>query len=104
MRRCDRGGSKAGVSDAPQAPPVALVPASIGTARTTPSSPAGGRSGASPPRRPQHLRWFWSMTVNGPMTRSDKVATLEEAKAQFQKSWDAWKAWASWRRRRSVRR
>ena len=34
------------------------------------------------------------MTVNGPMTRSDRVATLEEAKAQFQKSWDAWKAWA----------
>ena len=32
-----------------------------------------------------------SMTVNGPMTRSDRVATLEEAKAQFQKSWDAWK-------------
>jgi hypothetical protein len=30
-------------------------------------------------------RWFWSMTVNGPMTRSDRVATLEEAKAQFQK-------------------
>ena len=25
------------------------------------------------------------MTVNGPMTRSDRVATLEEAKAQFQK-------------------
>ena len=34
------------------------------------------------------------MTVNGPMTRSDKVATLEEAQTQFQKSWDAWKAWA----------
>ena len=34
------------------------------------------------------------MTVNGPMTRLDRVATLEEAKAQFQKSWDAWKAWA----------
>ena len=34
------------------------------------------------------------MTVNGPMTCSDRVATLEEAKAQFQKSWDAWKAWA----------
>jgi hypothetical protein len=34
------------------------------------------------------------MTVNGPMTRSDRVATLEEAKAQFQKSCDAWKAWA----------
>ena len=24
------------------------------------------------------------MTVNGPMTRADRVATLEEAKAQFQ--------------------
>src|SRR6476646_7714030 len=32
---------------------------------------------------PDSLRWFWSMTVNGPMTRSDRVATLEEAKAQF---------------------
>jgi len=38
------------------------------------------------------LRWFWSIIVNGPMTRSNRVATLEEAKAQFQKSWDAWKA------------
>jgi hypothetical protein len=28
------------------------------------------------------------------MNRADKVATLEEAKAQFQKSWDAWTAWA----------
>jgi hypothetical protein len=28
------------------------------------------------------------------MTRSDRVATLEEAKAQFPKSWSAWKAWA----------
>jgi hypothetical protein len=37
------------------------------------------------------LRWFWSLTVNGPMTRADRVATLEEAKAQFQKCWDAWK-------------
>jgi hypothetical protein len=26
------------------------------------------------------------MTVNGPMTRLGRVATLEEAKAQFQKS------------------
>ena len=34
-----------------------------------------------------------SLTVNGPMTRADRVATLEEAKAKFQKSWDAWKAW-----------
>ena len=43
---------------------------------------------------PDHLWWFWSFTLHGPMTRSDRVATLEEAKAQFQKSWDAWKAWA----------
>ena len=34
------------------------------------------------------------MTVNGPMTRSNGVTTLEDAKAQFQKSWDEWKAWA----------
>jgi hypothetical protein len=33
---------------------------------------------------PDSLRWFWSMNANGPMTRSDRVATLEEAKAQFQ--------------------
>jgi hypothetical protein len=32
-------------------------------------------------RRPQNLRWFWSMTVNGPMMRSDRLGTLEEAKA-----------------------
>jgi hypothetical protein len=38
---------------------------------------------------PEGLRLFWSLTVNGPMTRSGRVATLEEAKAQFQKSWDA---------------
>ena len=34
---------------------------------------------------PDNLRWFWSMTVNGPMTRSDRVAILEEAKAQFRR-------------------
>jgi hypothetical protein len=44
---------------------------------------------------PDNLRWFWSMNANGPMTRSNRVATLEEAKAQFQKSWDDWKAWAN---------
>jgi hypothetical protein len=43
---------------------------------------------------PDNLRWFWSMTLGGPLTRADRVATLQEAKAQFQKSWDAWKAWA----------
>jgi len=40
------------------------------------------------------LRWFWSMTVNGPMTRSDRVATLEAAKAQIQKGWEVRTAWA----------
>src|SRR4051812_16968836 len=34
---------------------------------------------------PDNLRWFWSLTVNSPMTRSNRVATLEEAKAQFQR-------------------
>jgi hypothetical protein len=43
---------------------------------------------------PDNLRWFWSMNANGPMTRSGRVATLEDAKAQFRKSWDAWKEWA----------
>jgi hypothetical protein len=47
---------------------------------------------------PNSLRWFWSFTVTGPLTRSDRVATLEQAKAQFRKSWDAWKVWRSWKR------
>jgi hypothetical protein len=34
------------------------------------------------------------MTVNGPMTRSGRMATFDEAKAKLQKCWDAWKAWA----------
>jgi hypothetical protein len=29
------------------------------------------------------------------MTRADRVAALEEAKAQFQQRWDAWKTWAN---------
>ena len=40
-----------------------------------------------------------SFTLHGPMTRSDRVATLEEAKAQFQ---DAWKAWAKLEGQNSV--
>jgi hypothetical protein len=35
----------------------------------------------------------------GPMTRADRVATLKEAKAQFQKSWDARRRGRSWKRR-----
>ena len=34
------------------------------------------------------------MTVTGPTTRSDRVVTLEDAKAQLRESWDAWKVWA----------
>ena len=36
---------------------------------------------------PESLRWF--------CRRANRVATLEEAKAQFQKNWDAWKAWTN---------
>ena len=43
---------------------------------------------------PDSLRWFWSLTINGPTTRADCVATFDQAKAKFQKCWDAWKAWA----------
>ena len=43
---------------------------------------------------PDTLRGFWSLTVRGLMTRAGRVATLEEAKAQFQESWHAWKKWA----------
>jgi uncharacterized protein (DUF736 family) len=43
---------------------------------------------------PENMRWFWSMTVNGPMTRADRVATLEVAKAGVKKCLYAWKAWA----------
>ena len=43
---------------------------------------------------PDNLRWFWSMNMNGPMTRAGHMPTLEEAEAQLQKSWDTWKAWA----------
>ena len=42
---------------------------------------------------PPDLRWFWSLHLNGPMKRSDRVASLEQAKNQFKTSWAAWKAW-----------
>jgi hypothetical protein len=49
---------------------------------------------------PDNLRrWFWSLTVNPPMARSNKVATLEEAKAQLKKSWETWKA-SAWLKER----
>ena len=82
--------------DAPQdcARP-ASAPGSTRTGRTSPSTAADGLLVGSETRGgPDHLRWFWSLTVDPPMARSDRVLTLEEAKAQFGKSWDAWKAWA----------
>ena len=33
-------------------------------------------------------------TVDPPLARADRVVTFDEAKAKFQKCWDAWKAWA----------
>ena len=67
----------------------ALALGSTRTGLTTPSTAAAGMLVAStrPARRSLVL-------VTGPMNRSDRVATLDEAKAQFQMSWDAWKAWA----------
>jgi hypothetical protein len=43
------------------------------------------------------LRWFWSMTVNPPMTHSDRVATLEEAKAQFPRAGTGGRLGRTWR-------
>jgi hypothetical protein len=37
----------------------------------------------------------------GPMTRVDRVATLKEAKAQFQKSWDARRRGRGWKKCRA---
>jgi hypothetical protein len=48
-------------------------------------------------RGPEHLRWFWALHFPSKpenLRTDNRVATLEEAKAQFQKCWDAWKAWA----------
>ena len=44
---------------------------------------------------PADLRWFWALGLNGPMKRSDRFASLDEAKAQSKTSWEAWKAWAN---------
>ena len=52
-------------------------------------------AGSTKAWRSDRLRWFWSLTVNGQWRAPTSVATLEEAKAQFQRSWDAWKAWAN---------
>jgi hypothetical protein len=47
---------------------------------------------------PENMRWFWSMTVNGPMTRADRVATLEVAKAGVKSPGMRGRLGRSWRR------
>jgi hypothetical protein len=51
---------------------------------------------------PDSLRWFGSMNANGPMTRSDRVATLEEAKVRFQRAGTPGRLGRRWKRRPSV--
>ena len=49
-------------------------------------------------RDPRRSRYSALVLVDDgqrPMTRADRVAALEEAKAQFQQRWDAWKTWAN---------
>jgi hypothetical protein len=56
--------------------------------RSEPGLAVGNTEGGSRGAGAQNLHWFWSLTVNGPMMqRSDRMATLEEAKVQFQNSW-----------------
>ena len=46
---------------------------------------------------PESLRWFWALhapSKPGEMRTSNQVATLDEAKAEFEASWKQWKAWA----------
>ena len=46
---------------------------------------------------PESLRWFWALhapSKPGDMRTSNQVATLDEAKAEFEASWKHWKAWA----------
>jgi hypothetical protein len=80
-RSSDRGGSAASLSDGPQAPPIGF---GSGIDKDQPDysgwdigdiyETCGG---------PDSLRWFWSLMVTGPMMRSDRGSTLQEAKAQF---------------------
>ena len=52
------------------------------------------------------LRWFWALhtpSKPGTMRISNQVATLDEAKAEFEASWKQWKAWAKMGRYRDDR-
>ena len=48
----------------------------------------------TPAAVPTVCAWFWSLTVNGPVTRADRVATLEDAKAQFSEELGRLEGWA----------
>jgi hypothetical protein len=46
---------------------------------------------------PKELRWFWALHAPGgreTLRASNRVASLEVAKAEFETSWKQWKAWA----------
>jgi hypothetical protein len=46
---------------------------------------------------PKSLRWFWALhapSKPGSMRISNQVATLDEAKAEFEAGWKQWKVWA----------
>ena len=46
---------------------------------------------------PADLRWFWALHAPGgreTLRSSNRVATLEVAKAEFETAWKQWKAWA----------
>jgi hypothetical protein len=46
---------------------------------------------------PQGLPWFWALhapSKSGEVRTSNHVATLDQAKAEFEASWKQWKAWA----------
>jgi hypothetical protein len=57
---------------------------------------------------PDSLRWFWSMPVTGPMTRSDRVATLGGPRRSFRRAGAlgrrgrSWKRWSDFRIQRIV--
>jgi hypothetical protein len=46
---------------------------------------------------PESLRWFWALNApskSGTLRTDNRAATLDEAKAEFEASWNLWKAWA----------
>ena len=46
---------------------------------------------------PDSLRWFCSLTVNGPMTRADRVATWKRQRRSFRRSGTRGRRGRSWK-------